>query len=190
MSKKIFWVLIVVFVVFDLWLAVKMISKRTETAAEPVAVQIKTGQEADPAAATGSGQASAAVETNNATTVALSEPKSQPAPAKKISTKSIKDLKTALATGLPVIVKLGSDSCYPCKLMKPILKDLAKELDGKIVVLDLDINENQDLARQFRVNLIPTVIFYDQNGQAKSVHAGYLDKDQLLGYIDYLGWPR
>ncbi|MDD5382163.1 MAG: thioredoxin family protein [Candidatus Margulisbacteria bacterium] len=93
------------------------------------------------------------------------------------------DLTSALKSGLPVVVKLGADQCLPCRAMKPVLKELAAEQKGKIIVLDLDINENRELAREFKVTLIPTVIFYDKHGEPKAKSTGYMSKDELLKKI-------
>src|SRR3989339_973879 len=95
------------------------------------------------------------------------------------STKGISDLSVALKSGRPVVVKLGADWCPPCRQMKPILTELKQELDGKAVILDLDIEKNRDLAKQFKVTLIPTTIFYDKSGKVKSVKVGFLSKQQI-----------
>jgi len=50
-----------------------------------------------------------------------------------INTKDVMDLKIALKSGVPVVVKLGADYCYPCRLMKPTLKQLAIEQNGKAI---------------------------------------------------------
>jgi len=102
------------------------------------------------------------------------------------STKDIKDLKAALKSGVPVILKLGADYCYPCRLMKPILKELAVERDGKEIFLDLNVNENKDLAKEFKVMLIPTIVFYDKRGKVKGKTVGFMSKQDLLKKIDEL----
>jgi len=102
------------------------------------------------------------------------------------STKEIKDLKAALKAGVPVILKLGADYCYPCRMMKPILKELAVEKDGKAIFLDLNVNENKDLAKEFKVMLIPTIVFYDKHGKVKGKTVGFMSKPDLLKKIDEL----
>lgn len=202
MGKKIFWLSIVLILVFDFWLVAKLTARKSASPAKIESSLSETGgpNSAQPdtptPASRNSGQATVSQTTTMDQTVKPAEVRtaeSTPAeakPVKRISTKNIKDLKSALATGLPIILKLGSDSCYPCKLMKPILKELAQEQDGRIVVLDLDFNEQVDLAREYKIRLIPAIIFYDKQGRAKSVHEGYLDKKQLLEWVDYLGLER
>jgi thioredoxin 1 len=104
----------------------------------------------------------------------------------KIATRDIKDLKTTLKSGLPAVVKLGADYCHPCRMMKPILKELAIEQDGKAIFLDLNINENRDLAKEFKVMLIPTIIFYDKHGKVKGKTVGFMSKQDLLKKIEEL----
>lgn len=187
LGKKIFWICIALIFIFDVWLIARLFARRSiEPPKIESAIAVTSRPKSVPPAAPAqasrkSGQATSSKTTDLNQTAKPAEAKpAEVKPAEKVSTKNIKDLKTALATGLPVILKLGSDSCYPCRLMKPILKELAEEQDGQIVVLDLEINDHQDLARQFEVRLIPTTIFYDRYGRAKGQHVGYLDKEDLL----------
>jgi len=103
------------------------------------------------------------------------------------STKNIKTLPAALKAGVPVIVKLGSDSCYPCRQMKPILKELTIEQDGKAIFLDLDVYENRKLASQMGVRVIPTILYYDKHGKLKNKSEGGMSKEELLSAIRELG---
>jgi thioredoxin 1 len=102
------------------------------------------------------------------------------------STKQIKDLETALKAGVPVVVKLGSDKCIPCRAMNPIIKELAEEQDGKAVFLSLDVYENRELASQAGVRVIPTILFYDKHGVPKAKSEGGMSKEDLLKAIEKL----
>jgi thioredoxin 1 len=99
------------------------------------------------------------------------------------STKDIPDLKTALKSGLPVVAEFGAGFCPACRKIKPIIQELAIEQDGKIVFLSLDINEYKDLAKQFKINLIPTIVFYDRNGKVKDKKIGFMSKKELLDTV-------
>jgi thioredoxin 1 len=103
------------------------------------------------------------------------------------STKDIKTLSAALKAGVPTIVKFGSDNCPPCRRMKPIMKELAVEQDGKVIFLDLDVYENRELANQMEVRVIPTILYYDKRGKLKKKSEGGMTKDELLRAIDILG---
>ena len=108
------------------------------------------------------------------------------AAVKKKSTKDIKILDDALQAGVPVIVKLGSDKCIPCRMMNPVIKELAEEQDGKAVFLSLDVYENRELARQAGVRVIPTILFYDKHGKPKAKSEGGMSKEDLLKAIKEL----
>ena len=99
----------------------------------------------------------------------------------------IDNLDEALKAGVPVIVKLGSDKCIPCRAMNPIIKELAVEQDGRAVFLALDVYQNRELAGKFSVRVIPTVIFFDKHGKPKAKKEGFMNKMQLLKAIDELG---
>jgi thioredoxin 1 len=101
-----------------------------------------------------------------------------------LSTKDIKTLDGALKAGVPVIVKLGTDSCAPCRVMNQIIKELAVEQDGKAVFLSLDIYENRELASQAGVRVIPAILFYDKHGAPKAKSEGGMSKEDLLKAID------
>lgn len=103
-----------------------------------------------------------------------------------VSTKNIKTLEEALKAGLPVVVKLGSDRCYPCRMMNPTMKELAVEQDGKAVFLNLDVYENRDLAKQVGVMVIPTILFFDKHGKQKGKTEGGMSKEDLLKTIKKL----
>jgi len=102
------------------------------------------------------------------------------------TTKDIANLDEALKAGVPVIVKLGSDKCIPCRRMNPIIKELAVEQDGRAVFLALDVYQNRGLAGKFSVRVIPTVIFFDKHGKPKAKKEGFMDKMELLKAVDEL----
>ena len=117
----------------------------------------------------------------------LSQKEDTPAPT--VGTKSTKDIKTldgAFKAGVPVVVKLGSDRCIPCRAMNPIIKELAVEQDGKAIFLSLDVYENRELASQAGVRVIPTILFYDKNGNPKAKSEGGMSREDLLKAIEEL----
>jgi len=102
------------------------------------------------------------------------------------STKDIANLDEALKAGVPVIVKLGTDSCAPCRAMNLIIKELAIEQDGKAVFLSLDIYKNRELAKEAGIRVIPAVLYYDRKGKPKAKSEGGMSKEQLLKAIEDL----
>ncbi len=87
---------------------------------------------------------------------------------------------SALRSGKPTVIDLGARTCIPCKKMAPILENLAAEYRGKASVLFIDVHENQAAADKFRVQMIPTQIFFDKNGKEIKRHIGFIDKAEMV----------
>jgi thioredoxin 1 len=84
------------------------------------------------------------------------------------------------------LVDLGAKSCIPCKLMAPILEELEKEYKGRVTVIFIDVWENRDKAKEFKVVTIPTQIFYNKQGQEVYRHIGFFDKESIKEKLDAL----
>ena len=93
----------------------------------------------------------------------------------------------ALASGKPAVIDLGARYCIPCKRMAPILESLATEYRGKATVLFIDVNGNQAAAKRFRVQMIPTQIFFDGRGKEVKRHTGFMEKDDIVKELKALG---
>lgn len=77
---------------------------------------------------------------------------------------------------LPLVVDLWATWCGPCRMMAPIISELAGEYDGKIVVGKCDVEENDDIAMEYGVRNIPTILFF-KNGQLVDKFVGAAGKD-------------
>jgi thioredoxin 1 len=75
------------------------------------------------------------------------------------------DIEHLKSYGLPIIIDFGADSCVPCKEMAPVLEKLNKELQGKAIIKFVDVWKYQELAEGYPLRVIPTQIFYDNNGK-------------------------
>lgn len=78
--------------------------------------------------------------------------------------------------GLPLVVDLWATWCGPCRMVAPIISELAGEYDGKIVVGKCDVEENDDIAMEYGVRNIPTILFF-KNGQLVDKFVGAAGKD-------------
>lgn len=96
-------------------------------------------------------------------------------------------IKQAMASGQPVIIDLGARSCIPCKQMAPILEELAKEYAGQAQVLFIDVHEDQDAGERFRIQMIPTQIFFNAQGKEVKRHIGFMDKAEILQGLKVAG---
>lgn len=96
-------------------------------------------------------------------------------------------LETASTTGLPKLLDLGATKCIPCKMMAPILEELKKTYAGKLDVVFIDVWEKPDEAKQYKINLIPTQIFFDAAGKERFRHEGFFSREDILSKWKELG---
>lgn len=96
-------------------------------------------------------------------------------------------IRAALASGKPAVIDLGARSCIPCKKMAPILESLSAEYRNKASVLFIDVHENPDLAGKFRIQMIPTQIFYNAQGKEVKRHIGFMDRPAILQELKTAG---
>jgi thioredoxin 1 len=97
------------------------------------------------------------------------------------------DFKKAIASGKPVLVDFGANSCVPCRQLRPILKEINKEYSEKASVLVIDVYKYQGLAGQYKIQLIPTLVFFDSKGKEVFRHVGVLDKDKIIAKLKEIG---
>ena len=88
---------------------------------------------------------------------------------------------------LPKLVDLGADKCIPCKMMAPILDGLKKEYAGKLDVEFIDVWKKPDAGRPYKIQLIPTQIFFDASGKERFRHEGFFGKEDILAKWQELG---
>ena len=82
----------------------------------------------------------------------------------------------------PVLVDFYADWCGPCKAMEPTIKEVAKTVSGKMKIIKVNIDKNEQTARDFNVNAVPTFILF-KNGNVLWRHPGMIDKASLLSVL-------
>lgn len=79
---------------------------------------------------------------------------------------------------LPLVIDFWATWCGPCRMLAPVISELAKDYDGKINVGKCDVEENDDLAAQFSITTIPTVLFF-KGGELVDKFIGYSTKAKV-----------
>ena len=82
----------------------------------------------------------------------------------------------------PVLVDFYADWCAPCKAMNPVIKEVAKALNGKSRVIKVDIDKSEQAARAYNVQAVPTFILF-KKGNIVWRHSGMIDKNCLLDIL-------
>lgn len=97
------------------------------------------------------------------------------------------EFKKALASGKPLLVDFGANTCLPCRQLRPILKELEKEFAGKAEILVIDVYKYQGLAREYKIIALPTLVFFDANGKEVFRQPGVMSKEQIAGKLKEMG---
>ncbi len=84
---------------------------------------------------------------------------------------------------LPAIIDFYADWCQPCKIIAPILEELAQEYKGRIIIYKVDTEEEQELAAVFGIRSIPSLLFIPLNDKPQMA-VGALPKDSFVEIID------
>ena len=103
-----------------------------------------------------------------------------------MATKSITDENfeaEVLKSAKPTLVDFWAEWCGPCKMIGPVLEELAEELDEQIKIVKLDVDNNNQTAMQYSIRSIPTLMIIKE-GLVKAQHIGAASKSQIQEFIN------
>lgn len=86
---------------------------------------------------------------------------------------------------VPVLIDFWSEHCGPCKMLSPVLDEVAAELGDKAKVTKVDVMANRELAIQFNIRAVPTLIFM-KDGEVRETKTGILMKDAIIAKLESL----
>ncbi|WP_035384292.1 thioredoxin TrxA [Ferriphaselus sp. R-1] len=88
-----------------------------------------------------------------------------------------------LQSPVPVLVDYWAEWCGPCRMIGPILEEVAKDYAGRLTVAKLNVDENQATPGKYGIRGIPTLMLF-KNGNVEATKVGALSKSQLTAFID------
>jgi thioredoxin 1 len=110
-----------------------------------------------------------------------------PKAASTLPNGSPEDLDKALASGLPYVVKLGSENCAECKAIDPVLAEIATSMVGRATFIKIDVYKYPKMAALQKVTVIPTLLFFAAGGEKLAQTEGFMDVSGITSKMKSLG---
>lgn len=91
--------------------------------------------------------------------------------------------KEVIQSNIPVIVDFWAEWCGPCRMVGPLVKDIASEFDGRVKVAKMDVDSNPEVPSKFGIRNIPTILYF-KNGQIVDKQVGAVPKNVLVSKLE------
>ncbi len=88
-----------------------------------------------------------------------------------------------LQSAQPVLIEYWAEWCGPCKMIAPVLEEIAKDYDGRLKVVKFNIDDNPETPPKYGIRGIPTLMLF-KNGNVEATKVGAVSKSQLTAFID------
>jgi thioredoxin 1 len=95
------------------------------------------------------------------------------------------NIQDAIKSGKPVVVDFWAEWCGPCRMVGPVIEELAQEYEGKVIIGKLNVDENSDTPMQYGIRNIPTVLFF-KDGELVDKQIGAAQKSVFASKIEAL----
>lgn len=95
------------------------------------------------------------------------------------------NFKEYVNSGKPVVIDFWAEWCGPCRMITPVIEELAKEYEGKVEIGKMDVDDNNDVPVEFGIRSIPTILFF-KNGELVDKQVGAVQKAALVEKINTL----
>ncbi len=95
------------------------------------------------------------------------------------------NIQDAIKSGKPVVVDFWAEWCGPCRMVGPVIEELAQEYEGKVIVGKLNVDENSDTPMQYGIRNIPTILFF-KDGELVDKQIGAAQKSVFATKIEAL----
>lgn len=95
------------------------------------------------------------------------------------------NIQESIKSGKPVVIDFWAEWCGPCRMVGPVIEELAQEYDGKVIIGKLNVDENSDTPMQYGIRNIPTVLFF-KDGELVDKQIGAAPKAAFASKIEAL----
>jgi thioredoxin 1 len=96
-------------------------------------------------------------------------------------------VRIALASGQPALIEFGAETCSQCKRMKVVLDGISQRYQGRAHVVQVNVNRDREVTQQFKIMVIPTLVFFDAKGREVGRSYGFMDEVKVARRLHELG---